>query len=213
MKTIFAISLVVGLISGVIALLAGNLHVYRVTSGYSGSQFWIPFSNKPTEEEFLDAVISCEPLITRKNETTQSWRRAQQDGMRLCIKRDDSTSIVVAPYDASRDPDTVFLAPRDATKDIPVPRDTNVFDQLDSPGSSQQLIPTDNGHIRGIWLTEPSHRLALPVALVGFAYFVGGFVIMTIASICGLIIFRWFWYFLLRRISELSGVVRNNISA
>src|SRR5437660_1116259 len=119
MKTIIIVSLAIGLFSGIVAPFIADLHVYRVMSGYSGSHFWLTFSSAPTEKAFLDAIIYREPLITDKSGTTQAWRKAQNDGMRLCIKRDDTSSIVIAPYDATKDPDTVFLAPRDATKNFP----------------------------------------------------------------------------------------------
>ena len=201
MKTIITVSLAIGLLCGVIAPFVGELHVYRVTSGYSGKQFWISFSNTPTEDAILDAVIFHEPLITDKYETTQAWRKAQKDGTRLYIKLDSANSIVVAPYDAAKDPDVVFL---DDTKDDPL--------RIDPPGSRQKLTKTGGGRIKGIWLTEPAKRTKLPVALVGFAYCIGTFITLAVASLCTLALVRWLWYFLLRRVSELSGAMKNNKS-
>ena len=180
MKIITILSLAVGLLSGIIAPFVGDLHVYRVTSGYSGREFWLSFPSEPTEDAILDAVIYREPLISGKVETTQGWRSAQKDGTRLCIKRDAAVSIVVSPYDATKDPDTVFA---------------------------------DGGRVKGVWLTEPATRTRLPVVLVGFAYCVGAFLALTVATFCTLAFIRWLWYFLLRRISELSGAVRHDKSA
>ena len=180
MKAIVIVSLVVGLLSGIVAPFVGELHVYRVTSGYSGKHCWLTFSSAPTEEALLDAVIYRELLIPDRYETTQAWRRAQKDGTRLCIKRDADSSIVIAPYDETKDPDTVFAA---------------------------------GGRVKGVWLTQPATRTRFPVGLVGLAYCIGAILVLSVATLCALVVVRWLWYFLLRRISELSGAVRHDPSA
>jgi hypothetical protein len=180
MKAIVIVSMVIGLFSGIFAPFVGELHVYRVTSGYSGQHYWLTFSSAPTEEALLDAVIYREPLIPDRYETKQAWRRAQKDGTRLYIKRDADSSIVIAPYDETKDPDTVFA---------------------------------NGGRVKGVWLTQPATRTRFPVALVGLAYCIGAFLVLSVAALCAFVVVRWLWYFLLRRISELSRAVRHDPSA
>jgi hypothetical protein len=173
-KAILIVSLGIGSSLGIVAPCVGNLHVYRVASGYSGEHFWLAFPSEPTEQAILDAVIYREPLITDRFGATQAWRAAQKDGTRLCIKRDAATSIVIAPYDATKDPDTVF---------------------------------TDGRRVKGIWLTEPATRTRMPAALVGMTYSVTTFLAFFIGTFSAVTLVRWIWYFLLRRISELTGAV------
>lgn len=179
-RTMTLAGLAFGLVAGSIAPFIGNLHVYRITSGYSGEQFWRAFPSEPSEDAILDAVIYSEPLITDKYEETQAWRKAQKDGTRLFIKRDDTSSICIAPYDASQEPDPAFA---------------------------------DGSRVKGSWLTEPATRIKLPVVLTGFTYFIGAFTIFSIVAFCSLAFIRLTWYFLLRRISELSEAVRHNKTA
>lgn len=175
MKLLVIISLVIALVAAIVAPFVAEVHVYKVKSGYSGKEFWLTYSRLPSEEDLLDSVIYREPLIQDSYETTRAWRKAQTEHTRLCIKKDADISIVVMPYDASRDPDTVFA---------------------------------EGGRVKGVWLTEPSTRTKLPVALVGTGYIVGSFLAFGVGIFCALASIRWVWYFLLRRITELSSAVR-----
>ena len=58
--------------------------------------------------------------------------------------------------------------------------------------------------IKGIWLTEPSTRLHLPVGLISALWFLSVFVI----SVLVVLLLQWFWYFLLARLHELSKAIR-----
>jgi len=175
MKLIVIISLVIGLTAAVVVPSVAGGHVYKVKSGYSGKAFWIVYSHQPSEEDLLDSVIYREPLIQNSYETTKAWRKAQAEHTRLFIKTDANISIVVMPYDALRDPDTVLA---------------------------------DGTRVKGVWLTEPSTRTKIPVALVAAGYVFGSFLAFGVGSFCTLALTRWIWYFLLRRINELSSAVR-----
>ena len=175
MKTIARISLVVGVLAAMVAPIIGHLHVYRVTSGYSGNQFWLTFPEQPAEADLLDAVIYRDPLINEPRVTKQSWRSAQSENTRLFIKKDLNTSILVMPYESDKDPDVVF---------------------------------PDGDKMRGIWLTEPSTRTEYPVFAVALAYALGSFLILTVTTFFALLLLRCVWYFILRRISELSQAFR-----
>ena len=107
-KVISAPLLLIGLIAGAAAAYLGKPYVYWATSGYSQGSFLLTFESSPSEEMFLDAVISKEPLIQDKYETTLQWRKTQSEGSRLNIKLDNSRSVVISPYSADREADTVF---------------------------------------------------------------------------------------------------------
>ncbi len=108
MKRIVILSLIVGIITAIIAPFLADLYIYKVHSNYSGDDFIITLSSDPTEEEILDALIYREPLIDDKYETTKAWRKARDEKTRLYVKKDSHISILVMPYDASVDPDIVF---------------------------------------------------------------------------------------------------------
>lgn len=175
MRTISRVSLVVGVLAGAVAPIIADLHVYRVTSGYSGKSFWLTFPARPAEKDILDAVIYREPLIKEPRETQQFWRTAQREKNWLRIKKDSDTSIVVMPYESDKDPDDVYA---------------------------------DGWKVRGIWLTEPSTRTEYPVFAVVLAYALGSFVILTAATFVALLLLRFVWYFILRRVSEFSQALR-----
>ncbi|MDT8375340.1 MAG: hypothetical protein RQ867_01245 [Mariprofundaceae bacterium] len=108
MKRIIILSLIIGILTAILAPFIADLYIYKVHSNYSGDDFIITFSNDPTEEEIIDAVIYREPLIDDKYETTKAWKKARDEKTRLFIKKDSHISILVMPYDASVDPDLVF---------------------------------------------------------------------------------------------------------
>jgi hypothetical protein len=107
-RPLIVLGIVIGALTAIIILLVADLHVYRVTSGYSGQQYWLAFSQEPTEDEFLDAIIYRDPLISEPYQTTQDWRKLRQENHRLCLKKDNYTSIVVMPFELEKDPDTVL---------------------------------------------------------------------------------------------------------
>jgi hypothetical protein len=104
MRVIVLLGVALGVVSGVVAPFVADLHVYRATSAYSGTQFWLTFPKQPNEEELLDAIIYHEPLIQNAYATTQEWRTAQREHHRLFIKKDAGTSILVMPYESDKDP-------------------------------------------------------------------------------------------------------------
>jgi hypothetical protein len=62
-----------------------------------------------------------------------------------------------------------------------------------------------NGHrIKGIWFTEPSTRIHIPVVLVSVLWFLCSFV----SSVLAVLLLQWFWYFVLARLHELSKAIR-----
>lgn len=107
-RALVIVSLIVGAIAGIVTPFVADLHIYRVTSGYSGQQFWLSFPHPPSEETLLDAVIYREFLIREPFETTRAWRRAQKENTRLFIKKDSNTSVLVMPYENGEDPNLSF---------------------------------------------------------------------------------------------------------
>ena len=75
-------------------------------------------------------------------------------------------------------------------------------------GKSPDVVFADGNRIKGVWLTEPSTRLEFPPVLVRIAYFVGVLPSVFVCTSLILLLVRWFWYFFLARIRELSSAVR-----
>jgi hypothetical protein len=193
MKLIVAASLLIGVVAAIVAPFIADLHLYRVTSGYSGQDFWLSYSREPSEEQLLDSIIYRERLIESPYSTVREWRKAQAEGNRLFIKKDAAVSILVMPYDESHDPDPLF--PVSDTK---------------GPGLFDDLVPKAKAGVRGVWLTEPSTRTKYWPPLIGAAYSAGSFVVFGVGTLAALALIRWVWYFLLRRVAEFSSAVRGN---
>jgi len=104
------LALAIGLLAALVTLVIAPLHVYKAKSGYSGQEYWLTFPHRPTEDEFLDAIIFRDPLISNPSLTIQNWRNARREHTRLFIKKDNNTSILVMPFDPEEDPDIVFPA-------------------------------------------------------------------------------------------------------
>ncbi|MCD4699991.1 MAG: hypothetical protein K8R91_05410 [Phycisphaerae bacterium] len=202
-RPLIVLGLMIGAIAAFITLFIADLHVYRVTSGYSGQQYWLTFSHQPTEDEFLDAIIYRDPLISKRYETAQAWRKARSENHRLYIKKDANTSILVMPFDREKDPDIVFpeLLTDEQVGLKPSPIPEGFFRQDEGPNGKVRISRANA--VKGIWLTEPNRRIGFPVVGVGLVYALGSFIVAAIATICTLILLRgtlillrWFWYFL-----------------
>ena len=163
-------------------------NIYTIKSGYSGIFFTVSFKSEPTEEEFLDSIIYRESLIRNPHLVAQNWRTARDEHTKLYLKKDSHFLIVVMPYDASLNIDAVFAADS-------------------SPRTSTGFNPDDFDPAKGVWLTEPATRTHYPLAVVELVYFVISFASVAVGFFCAVFIVSWLWYFLLRRLSEISSAL------
>jgi hypothetical protein len=70
------------------------------------------------------------------------------------------------------------------------------------------VVFSNGGKVRGIWLTEPSTRTEYPISAVALADALGSFLLSTVVTFFALVFLRCAWYFVVRRVSELSQAFR-----
>lgn len=188
------LSLAVGLAVGLTACFLGDLHVYKVRSGFSGESFWIHAPEPMQEESLLWQVINKEPALRSLVDSNH--------GLGYLSERRDH--VAFDPFTGKTGepiaPSVLNYATNESGRAVAL-----------FPYRAEEIKPGQTGEpetAQAIWLTEPATRIKPPHTLVGLVYAVGGFVCSASLAAGLLLLVRWGWCFLLARVAEFSNAIR-----